>query len=178
MHTSTLTSPIITLVVGREQRLFAAHEDVLSLSPFFTAALRGQFFENASKRVELPDEYERLQSMMGQILTVIFQRARNLFLRPRIPLQGRLLPTPVAQQASQLLGARRRKGPSQSRWSRICGVYNLSSWRGRGLAQRHGHLLHRREVWLGRTEAPFSSETRSSVRNPSRRDLTIGSLCI
>lgn len=54
---STLTSPIITLVVGHEQRLFAAHEDVLSLSPFFTAALRGQFFESASKRVELPDEY-------------------------------------------------------------------------------------------------------------------------
>lgn len=56
-HYSTLTSRIITLVVGHEQRLFAAHEDVLSLSPFFTAALQGQFFESASKRVELPDEY-------------------------------------------------------------------------------------------------------------------------
>ena len=54
---STLTSPIITLIVGRDQRVFAAHEDVLSLSPFFTAALKGQFFESGSKRVELPDEY-------------------------------------------------------------------------------------------------------------------------
>ncbi len=53
---STLTSPIITLVVGREQRLFAAHEDVLSLSPFFVAALRGQFFESTTKQVQLPDE--------------------------------------------------------------------------------------------------------------------------
>lgn len=53
---STLTSPIITLVVGREPRIFAAHEDVLSLSPFFTAALKGQFYESASKRVALPDE--------------------------------------------------------------------------------------------------------------------------
>ncbi len=54
---STLTSPIVTLVVGREQRLFAAHEDVLSLSPFFVAALRGQFFESSAKQVQLPDEY-------------------------------------------------------------------------------------------------------------------------
>lgn len=53
---STLTSPIITLIVGRDQRLFAAHEDVLSLSPFFSAALKGQFYESASKRVDLPDE--------------------------------------------------------------------------------------------------------------------------
>ncbi|KAI4130730.1 MAG: hypothetical protein LQ347_003266, partial [Umbilicaria vellea] len=52
---SSLTSPIITLIVGREQRLFAAHEDVLSLSPFFTAALKGQFLESAAKKVELPD---------------------------------------------------------------------------------------------------------------------------
>ena len=54
---STLTSPIITLVVGYEARLFACHEDVLSISPFFAAALKGQFYESASKRVELPDEY-------------------------------------------------------------------------------------------------------------------------
>lgn len=53
----SLTSPIITMVVGREQRLFAAHEDVLSLSPFFTAALKGQFLESTAKKVELPDEY-------------------------------------------------------------------------------------------------------------------------
>ena len=54
---STLTSPIITLLVGREPRVFACHEDVLSLSPFFVAALKGQFFESMSKRVALPDEY-------------------------------------------------------------------------------------------------------------------------
>ncbi|KAL8987018.1 MAG: hypothetical protein Q9177_003742 [Variospora cf. flavescens] len=52
-------SPIITLVVGREPRIFAAHEDVLSLSPFFTAALKGQFYESVAKRVALPDEYEK-----------------------------------------------------------------------------------------------------------------------
>lgn len=56
---STLTSPIVTLTVGRDQRLFAAHQDVLSLSPFFSAALKGKFFESESKRVELPDEYDK-----------------------------------------------------------------------------------------------------------------------
>jgi hypothetical protein len=53
---STLTSPIITLTIGREQRLFAAHEDVLCLSPFFAAACRGQFLEAHAKRIDLPDE--------------------------------------------------------------------------------------------------------------------------
>ncbi|KAL9623677.1 MAG: hypothetical protein Q9160_002133 [Pyrenula sp. 1 TL-2023] len=52
----SLTSPIITLVVGRDQRLFAAHEDVLSRSPFFVDALKGQFLEANSKKVDLLDE--------------------------------------------------------------------------------------------------------------------------
>lgn len=45
------------MVVGRDQRLFAAHEDVLLLSPFFTTALKDQFYEGLSKRVALPDEF-------------------------------------------------------------------------------------------------------------------------
>ncbi|MCJ1480582.1 hypothetical protein MMC06_000737 [Schaereria dolodes] len=65
---STLTSPIVTLIVGRDQRLFAAHEDVLSISPFFTAALKGQFFESSSKRVELPDEEPEILSSVLEYL--------------------------------------------------------------------------------------------------------------
>jgi len=53
---SSLTSPIITLVVGHDQRIFAAHEDVLCRSPFFSAALKGQWLEAGTKKVELPDE--------------------------------------------------------------------------------------------------------------------------
>ncbi|KAL0935817.1 uncharacterized protein CTRU02_208031 [Colletotrichum truncatum] len=53
---SVAPSPIVTLTVGREGRLFAAHEDVLFQSPFFEAACRGQFFEAQSKRIALPDE--------------------------------------------------------------------------------------------------------------------------
>jgi len=65
---SNLTSPIITLVVGRDQRLFAAHEDVLSRSPFFSAALKGQFLEASSKQVELPDEEPEILSCVLEFL--------------------------------------------------------------------------------------------------------------
>ncbi|QPG98822.1 hypothetical protein C2857_000154 [Epichloe festucae Fl1] len=49
-------SPIVTLTVGREGRLFAAHEDVLRQSPFFDAACRGNFPDAQSRRISLPDE--------------------------------------------------------------------------------------------------------------------------
>lgn len=45
------------MVVGRDQRLFAAHEDVLSIAPFFRAILKEKFLEGGAKQVALPDEY-------------------------------------------------------------------------------------------------------------------------
>jgi len=65
---SNLTSPIVTLVVGRDQRLFAAHEDSLSHSPFFAAALKGQFLEASTKKVELPDEEPEILSCVLEFL--------------------------------------------------------------------------------------------------------------
>jgi len=65
---STLTSPIVTFTVGREGRLFAAHEDVLNLSPFFSAACRGQFLEAQSKRIDLPDEEPEIFSCVLEYL--------------------------------------------------------------------------------------------------------------
>lgn len=53
---SSLTSSIVTLVVGAEQRLFAAHEDMLCSSPFFTNALRNGYMDPSTKRIALPDE--------------------------------------------------------------------------------------------------------------------------
>jgi hypothetical protein len=64
----TLTSPIVTFTVGREGRLFAAHEDVLSLSPFFAAAIRSQFLEAESKRIDLPDEEPEIFSCILEYL--------------------------------------------------------------------------------------------------------------
>jgi hypothetical protein len=44
------------MVVGRDQRLFAAHEDVLCCSNYFAATLKGQFFETGAKKIKLADE--------------------------------------------------------------------------------------------------------------------------
>lgn len=63
-----LTSPIITMVVGSEQRLFAAHEDVLSLSPYLDAILKEQSLQDGTKRVELPDEEPEILSCVLEFL--------------------------------------------------------------------------------------------------------------
>jgi hypothetical protein len=63
-----LTSAIVTLVIGPDQRLFAAHEDVLCHSPFFATALRGQFFESNSRRINLPDEEAEIFSCVLEYL--------------------------------------------------------------------------------------------------------------
>ncbi|MCJ1409107.1 hypothetical protein MMC19_003185 [Ptychographa xylographoides] len=64
----TLTSAIITICVGPEQRIFAAHEDVLSHSPFFAAICRGQFLESASKKVNLAEETPEVFSSVLEYL--------------------------------------------------------------------------------------------------------------
>jgi hypothetical protein len=66
---NTLVSPIITLQVGREGRLFAAHEDVLCLSSFFSQAVKGKFLATAhAKRIELPDEEPEIFSCVLEYL--------------------------------------------------------------------------------------------------------------
>jgi hypothetical protein len=72
------------MVVGRDQRLFAAHEDVLCRSPFFHSILKGQFFETGAKKVKMTDEYVDYllePCAFELVLTGVFQRARNTFLR-------------------------------------------------------------------------------------------------
>jgi hypothetical protein len=64
----SLTSPIVTIVVGPDQRLFAAHEDVLSHSPYFASALRGQFFESNTRRIDLPTEEPEIFSCVLEYL--------------------------------------------------------------------------------------------------------------
>jgi len=64
-----LTSAIITIVVGQEQRLFAAHEDVLSFSPFFALACKDHFFAvNNDRRIYLPDEEPEVFSCILEYL--------------------------------------------------------------------------------------------------------------
>ena len=52
---STLISPIITMVVGPDLRLFAAYEHALLKSPYFAKRLRDQFYESSANRLKLPD---------------------------------------------------------------------------------------------------------------------------
>jgi len=63
-----LTSAIITIVVGQEERLFAAHEDVLSHSLFLAAACRDKFFDGPDRRVYLPDEEPEIFSCVLEYL--------------------------------------------------------------------------------------------------------------
>lgn len=50
-------SPIVTLVVGYDQRIFAAHEDVLSRSPYFANVLMAPYNQDTNtRRISLPDE--------------------------------------------------------------------------------------------------------------------------
>ncbi|KAE8854608.1 hypothetical protein PTNB29_09964 [Pyrenophora teres f. teres] len=64
----SLGSAIITISVGREQRLFAAHEDVLSHSPWFQTLCNGQFFQTTNKRIDLPDEEPEVFSSILEYL--------------------------------------------------------------------------------------------------------------
>lgn len=85
---TTMTSAVVTLVVGREQRIFAAHEDILCASPYFQQALHNQplFYEQhspfssptiptspaspatASKRIALPDDEPEIFSSVLEYL--------------------------------------------------------------------------------------------------------------
>jgi hypothetical protein len=67
LRSPSLTSAIITLVVGQEQRLFAAHEDVLCHSPYFATTLTGNFLD-ASRRLALPDEEPAIFSCVLEYL--------------------------------------------------------------------------------------------------------------
>ena len=68
VSSSTLTSAIITICVGPEQRLFAGHEEILCQSPFFEAACRGQFVESNAKRINLPEEQPEVLSSVLEYL--------------------------------------------------------------------------------------------------------------
>lgn len=83
-HPSAAPSPIVTLTIGREGRLFAAHEDVLRQAPFFEAACRGTFHDAQSRRISLPDEEPEVFSAVLEYLykgdyypRLLHNRARN-----------------------------------------------------------------------------------------------------
>jgi hypothetical protein len=64
----SLTSAIVTVVVGSDSRTFAAHEDVLCHSPFFAELLRSQFFQSTNRRIDLPMEEPEVFSCILEYL--------------------------------------------------------------------------------------------------------------
>ncbi|KAJ2969831.1 hypothetical protein NUW58_g9880 [Xylaria curta] len=64
----TLTSPIVTLMVGPEGRLFAAHEEVLCQSPYFERVCQNQYLEAQNKRISIPDEEPEIFSAVLEYL--------------------------------------------------------------------------------------------------------------
>jgi hypothetical protein len=80
---SLAPSPIITLVVGREARLFAAHEDVLCQAPFFEKVLRSHYFDAQNRRISLPDEEPEVFSAILEYLYKGDYYPRLLHNKPR-----------------------------------------------------------------------------------------------
>lgn len=83
---SAVPSPIVTLTVGREGRLFAAHEDVLRQSPFFDVACRSAFSDAQSRRISLPEEEPEVFSAVLEYLykgdyypRLVHNRQRNTY---------------------------------------------------------------------------------------------------
>jgi hypothetical protein len=65
---SLAPSPSVTLTVGHEGRLFAAHEDVLCQAPFFEKVLRGNYLDAQNKRIALPEEEPEVFSAVLEYL--------------------------------------------------------------------------------------------------------------
>ncbi|KAJ5492920.1 hypothetical protein N7539_001666 [Penicillium diatomitis] len=66
---SPLNSLIVVVTVGKEKRIFHAHEDVLTVSPQFYDELRDQNpDENGNKKLSLPDEEPEIFSCIMQFV--------------------------------------------------------------------------------------------------------------
>lgn len=61
-------SPVVTLRVGQETRIFGAHENVLSASPFFKHILDTQFAAGETKLILLADEEPEIFSSVLEYL--------------------------------------------------------------------------------------------------------------
>lgn len=63
-----LHSAIVTIVVGKDERIFAAHEDVLRHSPFFAEACKENYFTQSGRRIYLTDEEPEIFSAVLEYL--------------------------------------------------------------------------------------------------------------
>lgn len=122
-------SPIVTLTVGPDGRLFAAHEDVLCQAPFFEVACRGSAFPKSpglskpqSKRISLPDEEPEVFSAVLEYLYKGDYYPRLLQDRHRDTWELEDVTTATnAAQSPYLVAASPRTDPSASPFSNTPG---------------------------------------------------------
>jgi len=117
---SIAPSPIVTLVVGREQRLFAAHEDVLCQAPFFEKVLRSHFVDaQEKKRISLPDEEPEVFSAILEYLykgdyypRLLLNKQRNSWeLEDALPRRATPQASPTVNDSPNFGGGRAGQTP-------------------------------------------------------------------
>ncbi|KUI63632.1 hypothetical protein VM1G_10207 [Cytospora mali] len=123
-------SPIITVTIGRDGRLFAAHEDVLCQSPFFEQILHKGYAEapyvSQSRKIALPDEEPEVFSAVLEYLykgdytpRLLHNKHRNSWELEGSASSSRRGTTPnaspnVGNGENTHLGGGRAAGPSSS----------------------------------------------------------------
>jgi hypothetical protein len=116
---SLAPSPIITLVVGREGRLFAAHEDVLCQAPFFEKVVRSHYFDAQNRRISLPDEEPEVFSAILEYLykgdyypRLLHNKPRNSWeLEDSLPRRATPQTSPTIHESPKFGGGRAGQTP-------------------------------------------------------------------
>jgi hypothetical protein len=116
---SIAPSPIITLVVGREGRLFAAHEDVLCQAPFFEKVVRSHYFDAQNRRISLPDEEPEVFSAILEYLykgdyypRLLHNKPRNSWeLEDSLPRRATPQTSPTIHESPKFGGGRAGQTP-------------------------------------------------------------------
>lgn len=107
-------SPIITLVVGQEARLFAAHEAVLCHAPFFEKVLRSNCPDAENRRISLPGEEPEIFSAILEYLykgdyypRLLHNKPRNSWeLEDSLPRRATAQISPTVHESSNFRGGR------------------------------------------------------------------------
>jgi hypothetical protein len=116
---SLAPSPIVTLTVGHEGRLFAAHEDVLCQAPFFEKVLHGNYLDAQNKRIALPDEEPEVFSAVLEYLykgdyypRLLHNKHRNSWeLEDSLPRRGTPQTSPTIYDSPNIGGGRAGQTP-------------------------------------------------------------------
>lgn len=168
-----LNGNIVTLVIGNEQRLFAAHEEALCVSPFFASALRTSYIDPMAKRIALPDEEPEIFSSVLEFLYKGDYYPRLVHNKRRNSYELEVASADNAGGVESTVYHRGIEGDVLKDTVIYCAAekYGLSELKK--LALRKQGL--RKFLYSCR---PLSTSDRSRIWNPMQHHLGIGSLCL